>query len=238
MTLLRLFQYTTFILPCECLPSSCSYSNLCAKVVCSADGRGDEKEPQQRSQVHLDTSHAFSILFSIPSIHELPQCKEREEDQTPGQGDLSECLRGGNRLEYKPNNVPDTLRDITYMKTIKSDNIRVWNLVQKAPVEEFEGPQTGFSDCQINCNRFNRLANVIQQMDDSGHGLVEMDNRGDHHDDRDVKAVDDQQQCIYVEKPRGYQKTILVFSLSQSRVQRQAIMKKDMQENTRSGSVT
>ena len=44
-------------------------SNFSAKVVFGMDSRGDEKEHAQRSQVHLDTSHAQSVYYTIPAIY-------------------------------------------------------------------------------------------------------------------------------------------------------------------------
>ena len=52
--------------------SACTCSNFCLKVCICADGRGDEKEYQQRSQVGLNTSHAFSVQYNVPSLNELP----------------------------------------------------------------------------------------------------------------------------------------------------------------------
>jgi hypothetical protein len=59
--------------PGSWLPS-CSTSgrctNLVVRVLGSADGRGDEKQHAQRSQVTISTTHAFSLVFSMPSIHQ------------------------------------------------------------------------------------------------------------------------------------------------------------------------
>ena len=133
LTLLRLVQFSTFIPVCDCTPGSCSCSNLVAKVVCSADGRGDEKEYQQKSQVHLNTSHAFSLLFSIPSIHKmLPSVAEVEVVGLHQQQQIHpECLCGGDTLQYDPHVVPSTLRKVLH---VGSGDIRVWSIEEKAPI--------------------------------------------------------------------------------------------------------
>jgi hypothetical protein len=60
-------------LPC-CSTTGCC-ANLVVRVLGSADGRGDEKQHAQRSQVTIDTAHAFSLVYSVPSIHQaaLPE---------------------------------------------------------------------------------------------------------------------------------------------------------------------
>ena len=64
--------------PASWLPS-CSTSGRCTNLVVrvfgSADGRGDEKQHAKRSQVTLSTMHAFSLVYSLPSIHQaaLPE---------------------------------------------------------------------------------------------------------------------------------------------------------------------
>ena len=52
----------------SCTREGSRCANLIATVHCSADGRGDEKQYNQRSQVDMDTSHVMSFVFSIPSI--------------------------------------------------------------------------------------------------------------------------------------------------------------------------
>ena len=47
-------------------------SSLCMNVTVGIDGRGDEKEYQQRSQVTKDTTHCLSVLYFLSSISELP----------------------------------------------------------------------------------------------------------------------------------------------------------------------
>ena len=37
------------------------------------DSRGEEKEHQQRSQVHVNTSHAQSVYYVMPAIFRLPR---------------------------------------------------------------------------------------------------------------------------------------------------------------------
>ena len=64
----RMIEFDSKLLP------SCSHGEgqTCANVVAtihiSGDGRGDEKQYSQRSQITLDTSHALSFVFSIPTI--------------------------------------------------------------------------------------------------------------------------------------------------------------------------
>ena len=55
--------------------------NLVARILISADGRGDERQYAQRSQASSDTSHAFSLVWSLPSIHLAlpPQEPDRAE---------------------------------------------------------------------------------------------------------------------------------------------------------------
>ena len=52
-------------IPCCITSSSCS--NLVASIMISGDGRGDEKQYTQKSQAN--TTRAFSLVWSLPSIH-------------------------------------------------------------------------------------------------------------------------------------------------------------------------
>ena len=79
--------------------SSCSDTgqcqNLVARILISADGRGDERQYAQRSQASLVTSHAFSLVWSLPSIHlalppQEPDPAVRIEENQPPSG--SDCL--------------------------------------------------------------------------------------------------------------------------------------------------
>lgn len=54
-----------------CCSSDCSECcpNLVVRVLIHGDGRGDERQYTQRAESKLDTSHAFSLVFSVPSVH-------------------------------------------------------------------------------------------------------------------------------------------------------------------------
>ena len=210
LTLLRLVQFTTFIPVCDCTPGSCSCSNLVAKVVCSADGRGDEKEYQQKSQVHLNTSHAFSLLFSIPSIHKmLPSVAEEvvglhQQQQNPP----PECSCGGDTLQYDPQVVPSTLRQVVHVDTADIGDIRVWSIVENAPIEEFEAPTTGFCECQLGCDAIQHLQHAVQNMQED---ILELEQQQGVHVQLQEAAGEDgrdqiEQLLLKIEKPRGYQK--------------------------------
>ena len=91
--------------------SSCSDTsqcqNLVARILISADGRGDERQHAQRSQASLDTSHAFSVVWSLPSIHlalppqDLDHAVEMEENLPQS---ASDCL-------YQPESILPALRE-------------------------------------------------------------------------------------------------------------------------------
>ena len=91
--------------------SSCSDTsqcqNLVARILISADGRGDERQHAQRSQATLDTSHAFSLVWSLPSIHLAlpPQDLDHSvemEDNLPQYA--SDCL-------YQPKTILPALKE-------------------------------------------------------------------------------------------------------------------------------
>ena len=50
--------------------------NFCAKLVFGMDSRGEDKQHQQRSQVHLDTGHAQSVYYVMPAVFKLPELVE------------------------------------------------------------------------------------------------------------------------------------------------------------------
>ena len=81
--------------------------NLVARILISADGRGDERQYAQRSQASSDTSHAFSLVWSLPSIHLAlpPQEPDRAEkiEEDPPQS-VSDFL-------YQPETILPTLRE-------------------------------------------------------------------------------------------------------------------------------
>ena len=58
-------------------------ANLVATIHCSGDGRGDEQQYGQRSQVEMDTSHVMSFVFSVPSISLALEPKEEEVKVQP-----------------------------------------------------------------------------------------------------------------------------------------------------------
>ena len=91
--------------------SSCSDTgqcqNLVARILISADGRGDERQYAQRSQASLVTSHDFSLVWSLPSIHlalppQEPDPAVRIEENQPPSG--SDCL-------YQAETILPTLRE-------------------------------------------------------------------------------------------------------------------------------
>ena len=45
------------------------------KVTVGMDGRGEEKEYKQRSQVSISTTHSFSVTYFISDIAKLPNAK-------------------------------------------------------------------------------------------------------------------------------------------------------------------
>ena len=76
------------------------------------DGRGDEKEHAQKSQVSIDTSHAFSLMFNIPSINELEPVHDYPADQENDCVPVVNCLECEGSvcksLLYNPLSVPDS----------------------------------------------------------------------------------------------------------------------------------
>ena len=50
-------------------------TSLVVKVTVGMDGRGEEKEYKQRSQVSISTTHSFSVTYFISDITELPNAK-------------------------------------------------------------------------------------------------------------------------------------------------------------------
>ena len=112
--LLRGVQYwSTFITPCECVVS-CICFNYAARIVGCADGRGDEKEHAQKSQVSVNTTHAFSLMYNLPSIHILDPIHDVEAIKNPEYCPAvvcEECAGAvcGRDLNYDPTLVPDPL---------------------------------------------------------------------------------------------------------------------------------
>ena len=60
----------------SCVGGEEEHSNLVVRVLGACDGRGDERQHAQRSQAQLDTSHVFSTVISIPSIHKAVSCPD------------------------------------------------------------------------------------------------------------------------------------------------------------------
>ena len=161
MTLLRLLQFASIVPSCNCPPGHCCCHNLVAKILGSADGRGDEKEYQQKSQVNIDTTHAFSLLFSIPIINKLPPPPDVVPNVLfcPPSTQSTDCMCGGDsRLQYQADSVPENLKKVTC-----EGDIRVWNLQDEALVEEFEAPLSGFCSCEIDSESSSKLIILINQ---------------------------------------------------------------------------
>ena len=125
----------SFIPPCNCV-IFCQCKNLAVKVVGCADGRGDEKQWAQKSQVHLDTSHAFSLLYNIPSIHELEPEKDLSPTITDEEVESSAYLQES-IPNYDPSDVPASHKKFDLDMSLRSDS-RVWGL-------KFENLEAEFS---------------------------------------------------------------------------------------------
>ena len=84
--LLRGVQHWPCLIPqCDCVVS-CICNNFAVRVMGCADGRGDEKEHAQRSQVSITTTHAFSLMYNIPSINILEPTCDRTIGLDPDNG--------------------------------------------------------------------------------------------------------------------------------------------------------
>ena len=103
-------------------------------MVGCADGRGDEKQWAQRSQVHVDTSHALSLLYNIPSIHELEPLRDPEKVLPPPLYYRSCSSVGSEDYIYDPDSVPFPLKMFSRDISLRSDS-RVWSVQPDIEVE-------------------------------------------------------------------------------------------------------
>lgn len=119
-------------LPC-CDKKGSQCANVVAKIHCSGDGRGDEKQYSQRSQVNLDTSHVNSFVFTVTSISLAPLPTEHLSPQPPlsvphnAQLDSTNCLY--NTFEVLPN-LRQLHTGFPSRNAQEEDGIRVWSLCQ------------------------------------------------------------------------------------------------------------
>ena len=68
----RMIQFDSDWLPSCRKGGGQKCANVVATIHISGDGRGDEKQYSQRSQIPLDTSHVLSFVFSLPSFSLVP----------------------------------------------------------------------------------------------------------------------------------------------------------------------
>ena len=114
----------------SCAKEGSRCANLVATVHCSADGRGDEKQYNQRSQVDMDTSHVMSFVFSIPSINLARTPASQPLDQStcpmrPMQSEITSQL-------YLANSVLPELRlhhaGFPSKHPTEEEGVRVWTV--------------------------------------------------------------------------------------------------------------
>ena len=109
--------------------SSCSTSGCCTNLVVrvggSADGQGDERQYAQRSQHTIDTHHAFSLTFCIPSIHKaVPSMEEIMKPITPDNNKFCTNFDCPCQTLYRPDSVLKTSRVHTEIE----EGCHVWVL--------------------------------------------------------------------------------------------------------------
>ena len=109
-------------MPC-CNHEGNSCSNLVAKIHCSGDGRGDEKQYSQRSQTGMDTSHVLSFVFTVSSIAQSLPVDEKE----PSHPTLpSVDQTASTSLLYNSSEILPELRRCA----LDEEGIRVWTIAE------------------------------------------------------------------------------------------------------------
>lgn len=118
-------------LPC-CDREGSQCANVVAKIHCSGDGRGDEKQYSQRSQVDLDTSHVLSFVFSIPRISLALPPTDQLSPKPPLSVPLSAAQLASTASLYSASEVLPELRLLhtgyPSRNVPEEDGIKVWSL--------------------------------------------------------------------------------------------------------------
>ena len=114
--------------PRDWIPS-CTETSLCqnlvARIVISADGRGDEKQYAQKSQASMDTSHAFSLVWSLTSIHLAEAPQEPSQDENVSSLQTEETPLFTEEVLYDSKSI---LPEAKQMLEDEDDGIRVWSV--------------------------------------------------------------------------------------------------------------
>ena len=120
-------------LPC-CVKDDSQCANVVAKIHCSGDGRGDEKQYTQRSQVDLDTSHVISFVFTVTDISLAPSPTDELSPHPPLSVPLSAVQLDSTASLY---NACEVLPELKLLHTgfpsrnvPEEDGIKVWSLNQ------------------------------------------------------------------------------------------------------------
>ena len=204
--------------------SSCSETSLCqnlvARIFISADGRGDEKQYAQKSQGSMDTSHAFSLVWSLTSIH-LAMAPQDENE--PSLATETRSLYTEEVLFYDSKSVLPAARQ---KLDDEEDGVRVWFVpsdleedlkranLKRGSVEELEiggdksklarreGPGVGKG---FGCDEELSGQNQGEQYDDP-EVVSEEEEEGKAVTEEALKEQDLRQRFRELRKPMGFQK--------------------------------
>ena len=193
----RMIEFDPELLPSCRQGEAQKCSNVVATVHISGDGRGDEKQYAQRSQIPLDTSHALSFVFSIPSFSlALPPTDNISPEilHTPDPSNLA----AGSDIYFPQAVLPQMKVYHTGSSCRHPDEesgIRVWSLN-----DDLE---------QSLISREHEPLNKRQRMSlEQSEGLQNVEERSDSEDDTEVDNPLEQsleQLAQKIRKPIGFQ---------------------------------
>ena len=183
----RMIQFDSGWLPSCSKGGGQKCANVVATIHVSGDGRGDEKQYGQRSQIPLDTSHVLSFVFSIPSFSlALLPTENISTENLHTQIPLTPSkISSGSEIYFSQAVLPGMKVQHTGFPSRfaqEENGIRVWSLNkeledslisreepsrkrQRVGLDESEGPQNdGGSDCVEDNDDNNPLEQSLMQL--------------------------------------------------------------------------
>ena len=189
----RMIEFDPKLLPSCRQGEGQKCSNVVATVHISGDGRGDEKQYAQRSQIPLDTSHALSFVFSIPSFSlALPPTDNISPEilHTP----VPSNLAAGSEIYFPQAVLPEMKVFHTGRHPDEESGIKVWSLNEELEQSLCREQEPLKKKQRLSLDESERLQNVKEASDSEENAEV---------DDPLEQSL--QQLAEKIRKPIGFQ---------------------------------